>query len=839
MPAYRRHGAVVWVAGCATGAAAAAVSARLAHAGPLDLLAETPLDARATLIIGIVLGALAFCTLAAVLFLGARNRARRAEARARANSQEFDRKMDFIRAVLGAEPQLLVHWDEAGEPAIVADTLASNLDIPRDTAALLTFSEWLESESAQRLEQELRTLRHDGSRFDLLLTTLNGDHVEADGRAAGGGTVLKLKDLEGRRRELKDLSERRRRTAHELETARALLDALPMPVWFRGVDGTIEWVNQSYARAVDAGDAAEVYRQQIELLNSRHRDAAVRSLDAGEKFHGRVESASSGETQYYDAIILPVGQACAGIAMKSRADSSDTGISGQIVRQSRILDQLATAVAVFSPEQRLTDFNTAFAELFDLDAEWLGSGPREGEILDRLRDQRTLPEHADYRGWKAAWLNIYADGKSRRDSWYLPDGRTIHVVAERDPDGGITCLYENKTETLALKSRYNALMRVQKETLDNLGEGVAVFASDGRLSLYNPAFAAIWDLDAAELEQGPHIDVVVSSCGGNDQTAEMWAELKTVVTSIDDERKQMDGQIGRGDGMFVAYAALPLPDGGTLLTFVDISDTRRMQNALIERNEALVAADRLKSAFISHVSYELRTPLTNIIGFSEFLQNPAIGPLTDKQREYLGDIRSSSDTLLAIIDDILDMATIDAGNLALKIVPSQAKEIIDAAVLGVRERLTRANVNLDVQIEKDATEFLADGRRMTQVLYNLLSNAIGFSDRGGEVRLTCRREGGLINISVEDHGCGISPEYQQVAFDRFESKPNGSRHRGAGLGLSIVKSLVELHGGTVELVSVPDQGTRVSVRFPAEGPPSQREAHVEPAAHDTPRTAAR
>ena len=275
-----------------------------------------------------------------------------------------------------------------------------------------------------------------------------------------------------------------------------------------------------------------------------------------------------------------------------------------------------------------------------------------------------------------------------------------------------------------------------------------------------------------------------------------------------------ESQFDRPDGTVITSAALPLPDGGTLITYSDVTDSKRVERALIERNEALETASRVKSAFVSHVSYEMRTPLTNIIGFTELLASPVTGALGDKQREYLSDIRSSGQTLLAIIDDILDLATIDAGTFELKLTPVKVRGVIDAAVLGLRERLKQNRIDLDIRIEPGVDEFVADGPRVTQILYNLLSNAIGFSAPGSKVVLSCRREDAKLAFTVEDEGCGIPPEYQSTAFDRFESRSNGSGHRGAGLGLSIVKSLVELHGGEVVLSSTPGHGTKISARLP-------------------------
>lgn len=497
-----------------------------------------------------------------------------------------------------------------------------------------------------------------------------------------------------------------------------------------------------------------------------------------------------------------------------RSDPVRTEAKPSLEARFRSFDRLATAFAVFDTTQRLTHFNQAYVDLWQLDPEWLAGHPRDGEILDRLRQARRLPEKADYRDWKKNWLAAYGTNLQMEDQWHLPDGRTLHVVGDSDGDAGVTYLYENVTERLALESRYNALIQVQRETIDTLQEGVAVFAPNGRLRLYNRAFAAIWRLNPRQLDSEPHIEEVIACCRVLYNVPEDWERIRAAVTGIVAERHSYEKQFDRSDGSVLACAALPLPDGGTLLTYTDVSDAKQAERALIERAEALEAADRLKTAFISHVSYELRTPLTNIIGFSELLASPVTGPLTDKQRDYLSDIRLSGRTLLSIIDDILDLATIDAGTFDLKLSPVKVREVIEQAMQGVDERLKQNHVSLDIEIEPGVDEFVADGRRVTQILYNLLSNAIGFSEEGGRIVLACARQNSMIAFTVEDQGAGIPADYQQAVFDRFESRSHGSRHRGAGLGLSIVKGLAELHGGTVRLDSVPGRGTRVTVLLP-------------------------
>lgn len=497
-----------------------------------------------------------------------------------------------------------------------------------------------------------------------------------------------------------------------------------------------------------------------------------------------------------------------------RTERTRAETKASIETRFRSFDRLATAFAVFDSAQRLAHYNQAYVDLWQLDPEWLDTRPRDGEILDRLRQARRLEERADYRVWKQNWLSAYGADTQIEDEWHLPDGGMLHVIADADGEGGVTYLYENVTEQIALESRYNALSQVQRETLDTLREGVAVFAPSGRLRLYNSAFAYIWQLNPRLLDAEPHVEDVISWCRTLVDVPEEWERTKAAVTAIVAERRPYDSQFDRPDGAVIACAALPLPDGGTLLTYSDITDTKRAERALIEMNEALQAADRIKSEFVSHVSYELRTPLNSMLGFAQMLAEPAFGELGEKQREYVDDILSSGTTLRAIVDDILDLATIDAGTLELKLAPVHVREVIEQARQGVEDRLKQDNVKLEIEVAPGVDEIVADARRLTQILYNLLSNAIGFSAPGKVIRLACDQEGPMIAFVVEDEGVGIPEDFQQTVFDRFESRTQGSRHRGAGLGLSIVKSLAELHGGTVSLHSDPGKGTQVRVLLP-------------------------
>ncbi|MGZ5779310.1 MAG: ATP-binding protein, partial [Croceibacterium sp.] len=402
----------------------------------------------------------------------------------------------------------------------------------------------------------------------------------------------------------------------------------------------------------------------------------------------------------------------------------------------------------------------------------------------------------------------------------LPDGRTIRVVTTPNPQGGVTYLFEDVTERLDLVRRYDALIRVQGETLDNLAEAVAVFGSDGRLRLHNPAFVDMWRLAPLALAERPHIETVIGWCKKLYDDDTLWRALHATVTAIEG-REVVKSRLELRNGSVADLITVPLPDGATLVAFLDVTDTINVERALRERNEALETADALKVDFVHHVSYELRSPLTNIIGFASLMGEPTTGPLSPKQREYLGYINTSTNALLAIINDILDLATIDAGAMRLNLGPVDIRGTMSAAAEGIRDRLIKDKIVLDLRASSDIGSFPGDERRIRQVLFNLLANAVSFSPPGATITLAAQRRPDAVVFTVTDNGPGIPPEVQSRVFNWFESHSQGSRHRGAGLGLSIVRSFVELHGGTVTLDSVVGRGTTVECSFPVE-------QHVEP-----------
>ena len=501
----------------------------------------------------------------------------------------------------------------------------------------------------------------------------------------------------------------------------------------------------------------------------------------------------------------------------SEIEALQADLARQIEAHAGTLDQLSTAVAIFDRSKRLLFHNAVYRQLWSLEPAFFEQNPSDSEILDRLRAARMLPEQqADFRSWKASLFAAYQSVETVAQVWHLPDGRTLRVVINPNPQGGVTYLFDDVTERFHLESKFNEFMRVQGETLDTLREGVAVFGTDGRMKLLNPAFARLWQLDPTLLTERPHIDRVARLCEPlcNDPTD--WNDFRAAVAGLHDTRMGLERRILRRDGAVLDCATAPLPDGATLLTFTDTTASVNVERALTERNQALVDAEKLRNDFVHHVSYELRSPLTNIIGFTQLLGNDTVGPLNDRQREYAGYVVKSSTALLAIINDILDLASIDTDAMELTLGDVDIAQTMRAAAEGVQDRLAESDIRLQVVALDDVGTFVADGKRIRQILFNLLSNAIGFSSPGQTVTLAAMRRPGEVVFKVTDQGRGIPHEVMEHVFDRFHSHTIGSRHRGVGLGLTIVRSFVELHQGRILIDSAPGLGTAVTCILPTQ-----------------------
>jgi signal transduction histidine kinase/DNA-binding response OmpR family regulator/HAMP domain-containing protein len=261
---------------------------------------------------------------------------------------------------------------------------------------------------------------------------------------------------------------------------------------------------------------------------------------------------------------------------------------------------------------------------------------------------------------------------------------------------------------------------------------------------------------------------------------------------------------------------------------------QRQQATLQEMNLQLEIANRHKSEFLANMSHELRTPLNAVIGFSEVLLEQMFGTLNAKQAEYLDDILSSGKYLLSLINDILDLAKIEAGKLDLELGVVALRQLLEGSLVMVKERALAHGIALSLDMSDDLDTIMGDERKIKQILFNLLSNAVKFTPDKGRVGIKATRSGDVVQIAVWDTGVGIAPYDQQRIFEAFQQVGQGLTRKteGTGLGLTLTKKFVELHGGTVWVESALDHGSTFTFTLPIDA--TSRVAALAPALAETP-----
>ncbi len=671
---------------------------------------------------------------------------------------------------------------------------------------------------AALIAQEVAALQANGAPFEGIFQTKSRRSLSVVGQRARRNEVLWVSDAGERARLTEDLSVQ----SGESAMLRRILDKLPMPIWWRSKDLALAGCNATYAKALDS-DTDTVAKQGGELgagyLDRDGRGLARRAVKSGSvqsESHHIVIGGTRRLLEFTEAPIDAASAASVGYAIDvTIVESVQSELAELVAAHAEVLETLGAAIAIYGPDRRLKFFNSAFLELWRIESAALGGEPNMGEVLEMLRERRRLPEYVDFPAFKQETDQLFHSLiDPREELLHLPDERTLRMVVSPHPMGGLLFVYEDVTDRLALERSYNTSIAVQRETINNLHEAIAVFGGDGRLKLSNPAVTEMWELPSNESMLDSHIGDLLEQTRRYFPESDDWDHRKQRLILAITEPEPKSGRLERIDGKVNNFSCVPLPDGGCLLGYTDVTDSVRVQRALEERNLALRHADHLKSDFIANVSYELRTPLNAIVGFAEILENQYFGDLNERQAEYIDGILQATNHLMALINDILDLATIEAGYLELELAPFDIREALANLLNVFRNRAADSNLTLNFDCPSDIGSIVADEKRLRQAIYNLVTNAVQYTPAGGTITLSARRESDYLAIFVADTGAGFPEDDVDRLFNKFERGDQSARESGAGLGLALVKSLIELHGGSIQVHSEAEQGAKIECRLP-------------------------
>jgi signal transduction histidine kinase len=638
----------------------------------------------------------------------------------------------------------------------------------------------------------------------------------------GGAALVWVFDFTESHAEMARLRSAATRATGDFAALVGLIEAAPMPLWFRSSDLTLQLVNQAYVEAVGASSAAEVVENQIELLEPEDgrspAEIARDSLKNQDKLERIVAATIHGARRTLRVSDLPLGQeGVAGYAI-------DIEEQQQVAREFRafrdaqraMLDQLSVGVAQFDPDERLTFANVPFRRLFSLTDDAIEAETPFDRFLAEARERGRTPEVRDFPEWRRERRAWFGSSETQEEAWPLPGGTHLRVIAQPMPDGGLVLVTEDRTESLALSAVRDTLLRTRTATLDSLFEALAIFAPDGSVQLWNRSFAGTWGLTPELLDRHPSADELLSAIGRNLVRPEEAALIGATVRAATLDRREKGGQVELADGRTLRFAGIPLPDGNGLLTVLDITASQKAEQALRERAEALEEADAVKARFLANMSYEFRTPLTTIGGYAELLKSGAASD-PEQAGEYVDAILSAVERLTEQVENVLDLSQSEAGLLPIR---KERIDLLDFLTALVREReaaIIAAGLSLDLKGRRGRI-VEADPRQLGRAVGNLLDNAIGGTPDGGRILIELRRaaEGSstAVEIVIADNGRGMTSQELARAQGGLKPARDGAPERRTGLGIPLARQLIEAHDGTLEIVSRKGAGTTATICLP-------------------------
>ncbi len=475
-----------------------------------------------------------------------------------------------------------------------------------------------------------------------------------------------------------------------------------------------------------------------------------------------------------------------------------------------LLDAVDAAMYVYAPE------GDAFRCVMTNAAQTALTGDAPALAAGTLLEDLLVPAHAAAaRDHFAAVLAARAP-ITREVTLAFPTGDrvlSLTVAPVFDDTGGITFLV-GTTRDLTVQRQAERALREREEqhrtVLDSLDEGVVLHDATGALRAANPAAERMLGLSHDALlersDRDPRWRLVHED--GTPMPADEVPAHQALVTGCPCRDTIMG--VYRPDGALtwlqvnarpLFHPPSPVPQA-VVVSFVDITTRHKAAKAEQRARQQADAASSAKSDFLAYMSHELRTPLNAIIGFADLLRDEGYGPLNAQQQSFADDIFAAGEHLLSLVNDILDLSKIESGHMTLQPTRLDLPRLLDACATLLRGRADAAGVTLVVHTEHTPLLY-ADARKVKQMLFNLLANAINFTPSGGHVSLTAREVEGGVAMAVTDTGVGIGEADRARIFDEFVQVGEfaGRQERGTGLGLALTRRLVELHGGTITMES--------------------------------------
>ncbi len=574
----------------------------------------------------------------------------------------------------------------------------------------------------------------------------------------------------------------------EKEKLRTMLDNIPVAVWSRNKNMEIVYFNNAYSNIV-FGYQKPFDQELLEIDKSAILSAQKAFLENATKVSERPIIVES-KRYIYQITDIPLVQHGMVVSVAwdvTNKDLIQKELQEVLLSHQNLLESSSNACMIIGADGKLKYYNNALVKFWGPDEDLLSHETTHEEILDHLYTRRKLPEQYNYAKFKKERTSLtHSLTAPREDLFYLPDGKCLRCVVIPHAGNALLFTYEDVTEKLSLERLNHTLTAVQKFTIDHLQEGICVFNETGDLELINAGMTKFWGLDPALEGQKVNLSDIIEKILGECSTEIELEELRDAFARVMVSRIAAQQTIKSFNGNIIHRSMTPLPNRGIMVSDLDVTDSVIVQNALMEKNQALIYVDKIKSEFLANMSYELRNPLTSIIGQSQLLLFHEVENLSTIQKNRIKDLIRASEDLSKLVDDAIEITTISSGYVELDVEEFDLVEVISSMISEFADQLFDMNIAYSFEYDEGKIICISDKSKVKHALTKLLENSIYRSKNVRKINIELRVKGDSYLLSIADDGPRVD-----------ENVSNKKPTRSAGLRYILARAIINLLNGKI------------------------------------------